>query len=71
MRTRSALSQGLRLVFRLSCSSALARLLFAELIARRTDSAAARAWLGPLPGAATSSDPLLVAAIARVTARLR
>ncbi len=51
--------------------SLLARLLFAELIARRTDLAAARAWLGPTSPPAGGSDALLGAVAARVAARLR
>lgn len=51
--------------------SLLARLLFAELIARRADLAAARAWLGPTSPPADGSDALLGAVAARVAARLR
>lgn len=51
--------------------SPLARLLFAELVARRTDDAAARAWLGPVPPPPGGSDALLDAVTARVAVRLR
>jgi tetratricopeptide (TPR) repeat protein len=49
--------------------SRLGRLLFAEILARRTDAEAARAWLGPMPSAA-SEDPLLAAVETRVRAAL-
>jgi hypothetical protein len=51
--------------------SLLARLLFAELVARRTDTAAARAWLGPITALTNEPDALLTAVAARVAARLR
>ena len=51
--------------------SLLARLLFAELLARRTDAAAALAWLGPTAAPAGGSDALLGAVAARVAAHLR
>ena len=53
--------------------SPLARLLFAELLARRADPDAARAFLGPLPSppAPDAADALLRDVTARVTARLR
>ncbi|MFS8069158.1 MAG: hypothetical protein ACMG6S_22585 [Byssovorax sp.] len=57
----------------LTAPSPLAALLFAEVLDRRVDSVAARAWLGALPAAwpATSApgDALLAAVSARVRAR--
>lgn len=49
--------------------SLLARLLFAELIARRTDTIAARAWLGPDVKPA-EPDPLVETVAGRVAQRL-
>jgi tetratricopeptide (TPR) repeat protein len=55
----------------LTAPSPLAGLLFAELLDRRVDGIAARAWLGALPaaGAPASDDALLGAVSARVRAR--
>ena len=50
--------------------SPLARLLFAELVARRTDAAAARAWLGDVSTTPGGGDALLAAITARVAAQL-
>ncbi len=49
--------------------SPLGRLLLAEVLGRRVDVAAARAWLGPEP-APNGDDPLLAATSARVRAAL-
>lgn len=56
----------------LTAPSPLAGLLFAELLSRRVDAGAARAWLAALPAAAAAEpgDALLVAVSARVHARL-
>ncbi|AKT39905.1 tetratricopeptide repeat protein [Chondromyces crocatus] len=48
--------------------STLARLLFAELLARRVDGEAAKAWLGPVPEG--SGDALTVGVAERVRRRL-
>jgi hypothetical protein len=54
----------------LTAASPLARLLFAELLARRVDEGAARAWLAALPAPPVApDDALLVAVSARVRAR--
>lgn len=57
----------------LTAPSLLAALLFAEVLDRRVDSVAARAWLGALPAAwpasSTPGDALLAAVSARVRAR--
>jgi hypothetical protein len=55
----------------LTAPSPLAGLLFAELLARRVDASAARAWLAalPAPTAAAPADALLLAVRARVHAR--
>jgi hypothetical protein len=51
--------------------SPLARLVFAEALARRVGPDAARAWLGPAwPDAPASDDPLLAATAARVRTAL-
>lgn len=50
--------------------SMLARLVFAEMLARRVDKEAARSWLGSLPQV-DSSDALLVNTAARVAALLK
>jgi tetratricopeptide (TPR) repeat protein len=56
----------------LTAPSPLAGLLFAELLFRRVDEGAARAWLAALPAAAAAppDDALLVAVSARVRARV-
>jgi tetratricopeptide (TPR) repeat protein len=51
-------------------ASPLARLVYAELLARRTGVEAARAWLGPIAEAAPEEDPLLATTAARVKALL-
>ena len=54
----------------LTAPSPLAVLLFAELLDRRVDGGAARAWLGALPEAASApGDALLATVSARVRAR--
>jgi tetratricopeptide (TPR) repeat protein len=66
----AAIAAALRMVpARSTAPSPLARILFAEVLARRVSVEAARAWLGAAPEAA-GGDPLLAEAAARLRARL-
>jgi len=67
----AAIAAAMRLVpARSTAPSPLARLLFAEVLARRVSVEAARAWLGAGPEVTAGEDPLTAAAAARVRARL-